>query len=99
MQLLTKDLTTKLPFLYSQEYEDDPIVICKFFAPWNSWKWYAIEFDGKDLFFGYVAGDVPELGYFSLAELQIVKGPMGLVIERDMWFRPCRLSEIKRLHE
>lgn len=99
MQLLTKEITTKLPFLYTQEDEEDPMVIVKFFTVWSKWTWYAIEFDGKDTFFGYVAGDFPELGYFSLSELQSLKGPMGLRIERDMYFRPCRLSEIKKLHE
>lgn len=99
MMLLTKDITSKLPVLYSQENKEDPMVICKFFAIWSRWTWYAIEFDGKDLFFGYVAGDFPELGYFSLSELQSLKGPMGLGIERDMYFRPCKLSEIKKLHE
>ena len=99
MMLLTKDITTKLPFLYTQEDVKDPMVICKFFTPWSNWTWYAIEFDGKDTFFGYVAGDEAELGYFSLSELQSLKGPMGLRIERDMYFRPCRLSEIKKLHE
>lgn len=94
MQLLIKDITSKLPFLYTQEDEDDPIVICKFFTTWSKWTWYAIEFDGKDTFFGYVAGDFPELGYFTLSELQDLKGPFGLGIERDMWFRPCKLSEI-----
>ena len=98
MQLLTKEITTRLPFLYTQEDIEDSMVICKFFAVWTSWTWYAIEFDGKDLFFGYVAGHEAELGYFSLSELQSLKGPMGLRIERDMYFRPCMLSEIKNLH-
>ena len=99
MQLLTKEITTKLPFLYTQEDEDDPVVICKFFAVWTNWTWYAIEFDGKDTFFGYVVGHENELGYFTLSELEGFQGPMGLTIERDLYFRPCKLSEIKRLHE
>lgn len=99
MQLLTKEITTKLPFLYTQEDIDDPMVICKFFTVWSKWTWYAIEFDGNNTFFGYVAGDFPELGYFTLSELQDLKGPMGLKIERDMYFRACRLSEIKKQHE
>lgn len=98
MQLLTKEITTKLPALYTQENEEDPMVICKFFAVWTSWTWYAIEFDGKDLFFGYVIGHEAELGYFSLSELQNVKSPMGLKIERDLYFGSCRLSEIKKMH-
>jgi hypothetical protein len=56
MKLLTKELLKQLPPLYSQENEKDPMVICKFFYPDFSWTWYAIEFDGKDIFFGYVAG-------------------------------------------
>jgi len=41
VQLLTKEITTRLPFLYTQEDEKDPIVICKFFAVWTNWTWYA----------------------------------------------------------
>ena len=99
MQLLTKEITTKLPALYTQENEKDPMIICKFFTIWSNWTWYGIEFDGKDQFFGYVVGHEPELGYFSLSELQCLKGPMGLRIERDMYFKPQRLSQIKALHE
>ena len=99
MQLLTKEITTKLPALYTQENEEDPMVICKFFAVWSNWTWYGIEFDGEDLFFGYVSGHEAELGYFRLSELQGLKGPMGLGIERDLYFKAQPLSEIKKLHE
>ena len=32
--------------------------------------------------------ECPELGYVSLAEIESVKGPLGLGIERDLYFRP-----------
>ena len=99
MQLLTKELQTKLPPLYACENNNDPMVICKFFTPWSKWTWYGIEFDGEDRFFGYVVGDYNELGYFSLSELKWIEGPYGLKIERDMHFDPMRLSKIKKLHE
>ncbi len=99
MKLLTKELLKQLPPLYSQENEKDPMVICKFFYPDFSWTWYAIEFDGNDLFFGYVAGFECELGYFSLAELKANRGKWGLPIERDLYFSPTPLSEIRKLHE
>ena len=51
MKLLTKELREQLPLLYSQENEKDPMVICKFFHPMASLTWYAIEFDGEDIFF------------------------------------------------
>ena len=96
MKLLTKELRRKLPPLYSQENEKDSMVICKFFTPDAGWSWYAMEFDEDDTFFGYVAGIYPELGYFSLSELQRVRGKFGLPVERDLYFEPCRLSEVKK---
>lgn len=99
MKLLTKELKRQLPPLYATENEADPMVICKFFYPDFGWTWYGIEFDGEDIFFGYVAGDFPELGYFSLNELKSNRGKLGLAIERDLYFTPCRLSKIKSLHE
>ena len=96
MKLLTKEILSKLPPLYSQENNPDPTVQVKFFDPCGSWTWYGIEFDGKDQFFGLVDGFEEELGYFSLSELASVKNKMGLGIERDRYFKPKPLSEVKR---
>ena len=95
MKLLTKELLQKLPPLYATENEQDPMVWAKFFFPDWSWTWYAIEFDGKDTFFGFVDGDFPELGYFSLSELVSNRGTLGLSIERDRSFAPCRLAVLR----
>ena len=94
MELLTKEVRGKLPPLYSQEEVEDPMVICKFFYPDFSWTWYAIEFDGTDQFYGLVDGFEKELGYFSLTELMSNRGKLGLPVERDRYFTPCRLSEV-----
>ena len=40
-------------------------------------------------------GDFPELGAFSLAELKANRGKLGLPVERDRYFQPCRLSELR----
>jgi len=93
MMLLTKEIKKRLPALYSQENVEDPIAQVKFFCPWNQWTWYATEFDGEDTFFGKVVGHETELGYFSLSELQSVKGRWGLGIERDMHWKPKPLSQ------
>ena len=95
MQMMTKEIRHSIPLLYSQEHEQDPMIYVKYFCPWNQWTWYATEFDGKDIFFGYVMGLENELGNFSLSELESVRGPMGLKIERDLHFKPRRLSSIK----
>ncbi len=88
-----------LPPLYSQEHEEDPLVICKFFTPDSNWTWYVLEFDREDVFFGWVVGFEHELGYFRLSELVSVRGPLGLSIERDLHFSPTKLSVVKQLHE
>lgn len=99
MELLTKELRKKLPPLYSNEEVEDPMVIAKFFALASNWTWFAMEFDGEDLFFGMVHGFEKELGYFSLNELQSLKLTMGGVdipaVERDINWTPRRLSELK----
>jgi hypothetical protein len=41
-----------------------------------------------------VDGLVKELGYFSLSELEEVRGPLGLPIERDLYWQPKTLIEI-----
>jgi hypothetical protein len=69
--------------------------LCKFFTPDSQWTWYVLEFDGEDIFFGYIVGFEAELGYFSLSELESVRGPWGLPIERDLYFKPAPLSEVR----
>lgn len=56
----------------------------------------ATEYDpAEGIFFGLVQGFEVELGYFSLAELEEIRGPGGLTIERDLHFEPRPLSEIR----
>jgi len=95
MKLLTKEVRKTLPLLYSQEsLGGKAISHVKFFTPDSGWTFWATEFDGEDTFFGLVDGHEKELGYFSLRELTEVRGPMGLPIERDLWWEPKTLEEI-----
>lgn len=100
MKLLTKEIINKLPALGSQDGKDakDVPIVVKFFCTWNNWTWYATEGEQQDdtwVFFGLVRGHEVELGYFSLAEIESVKGPFGLKIERDMYFGEHTLAEAK----
>jgi hypothetical protein len=98
VELLTKELRRKIPPLYSAEKQSDPMVYAKFFTPDSNWTWYVLEFDGKDTFFGLVYGLETELGYFSLSEISTVAGPLGLKVERDLYFEPCALSQVRHTH-
>lgn len=103
MMLLTKHDIARLPKLYSREHVTDPECLIKFFDPTGSWTWYVIEGEkqenGDYLFFGYVQGFESELGYFTLSELQNAKngltGLRSLPIERDRYYKPVKLSDIK----
>ena len=98
MKLLTKEILRKLPPLYSQEkLGGKAIAFVKFFSPDSSWTWWATEgsAEGNDfIFFGLVDGLEKELGYFCLSELQAVRGPMGLPVERDLHWKPKTLRQI-----
>lgn len=96
MKLLTDELLKALPPLGTTAEEQDPTVQCKFFYPDFSWTWYAIEYDGEDLFYGFVDGFEQELGYFRLSELQANRGKLGLPIERDRYFKPCAVSSLMK---
>ena len=44
--------------------------------------------------FGLVQGLESELGYFGLDELEELRGPMGMPIERDRFFDPTPLKDL-----
>jgi hypothetical protein len=97
MKLLTDELRAKLPPLYSQEAEADPIVYAKFFLPGTGWTWYVTEGSAEDeefLFFGLVIGLEREFGYFLLSELEDVRTPLGSKVERDLDFLEGRLTDV-----
>ena len=71
----------------------------KFFTPDSQWSWYPTEFDGNDILFGLVSGLEVELGYFSLSELESVRGELGLPIERDLYYEPHTMDELREYHD
>jgi hypothetical protein len=93
MKMLTKAIEKKLPLLYGTEGvpTDEKPIIVKFFTPWSNWTWFMTEYDPeKRIFFGFVHSglgpDCDEWGYTSLDELESLKGPFGLKVERDLHF-------------
>lgn len=91
--LLPASLRAQLPPIGAQEKLGPAAVAhVKFFL--GAWTWYVTEFDGKDELFGLVDGHEKELGYFSLAELESLRGPFGLPVERDLYWTPTTLREI-----
>ena len=98
MKMMTKEIEKRIPGMgETEEIGKDARVHVKFFSPYTGWTWYATEYDPVDrIFFGLVDGHEKELGYFSLDDLESVRGPLGLPIERDLhWNGTVTLSEIR----
>lgn len=98
MKLLTKAIIKKLPKLYATEGIplQEKEIVCKFFNPCGAGTWYVIEGqeeDGDFIFFGLVDLHEKEFGYFSLNELQLIKLPFGLTIERDIHFFSRKVAQ------
>ena len=53
---------------------------------------YNLEDDFR--FFGYVIGQFSEAGNFLLSELESLRGPLGLPVERDRHLTPTRLGDL-----
>lgn len=93
MKLLTDKIKKALPSLYSTEQTPclEKHIVVKFFNPLGNQTWEIVEgsyqedmdtwllFGKCDLGFGEA-----EWGYVTLAELESIKLPMGMGIERDI---------------
>ena len=99
MKLLTPELEARLRAnvearLEAQargEREPDPQPLVRLFNPVGAATWLATELDEDGIFFGLadLGFGCPELGSFALAELEAVRLPFGLTIERDLHFTAC----------
>lgn len=95
MELLPAEVAATLPAMRSQEEKgSDAVAQVKFFTPWSGWTWYASEYNPEHrIFFGVVVGLEREFGYFSLEELEGIRGPGGIRIERDLYWTPKPLKD------
>ena len=102
MKLMTKQVEKELKKypLYSQDGKgNEAVAVCKFFL--QGFTWYVLEAqkNGNDYeFFGIVDGLDKEYGYFTLSQLQSLRGQWGLTVERDMYFKPTQVGDLKFYH-
>lgn len=98
MKLLTKKLAAQLQRNARQRAaalaqcipEPDPLPVVRFFNPLGSSSWLATELDEDGILVGLadLGFGCPELGSFALFELEAIRLPLGLGIERDIVFEP-----------
>ena len=96
-KLLSHEQLQLIPNLYGTENQEEKICYVKLFLPNSNWTWYIIEIDKQDnnTCFGFVDGLEQELGYFTIRELENLKGMFGLKVELDTSFKPIKLSKIR----
>ncbi len=101
MKLITTQLEQRFQDVGDQSQDPNPLVIAKFFNPAGELTWYATEYDSdRDVCYGYVTGLwEDEWGSFSIKELESIRLPLGLHIERDLFFQEIRFKELMRKRE
>ena len=97
----SKERLDKVPRRYETEDVDmaDKLIYLHFFI--GGCDWYVAEFDGRDLFFGFVIlnndFEMAEWGYFSFMELKSIITPQGIEIDCEseaFWqIKPAREIE------
>ena len=87
MKLITKEIMGKLKSNPRDNADNKPWL--KLFNPAGVGTWLISEYDeSTGLMFGLCDLGYPELGYVSLKELEDLKLPFGLKIERDTSWNP-----------
>src|SRR3546814_20078944 len=89
MELITKEIERRL-LENGRRPDEDHRPVVKFFDPCGAATWLITQMDPDepDILFGLcdLGLGFPELGSVRLSELESVEGPLGLGIERDLYF-------------
>tara|TARA_R110002020_G_scaffold1370_2_gene6267 strand:- start:153 stop:485 length:333 start_codon:yes stop_codon:yes gene_type:complete len=87
MHLLTKKIQEKATKQYKLGSDlEKQNVVAKFFNPTGDGTWYLMNMKDRDYAWGIVNWIGLEIGSFSINELEEVKLPFGMGIERDIYF-------------
>jgi hypothetical protein len=96
MKLLTKKIKDKL--ISNHQKQDGTKTFraeLKLFNPTGMGTWYISELNPEtNVAFGLCDLHETEFGYISLDELEAIKLPFGLSIERDKFFQPKEFQDI-----
>ena len=91
MQLITPELREQL-IANGKNRETDHVPVVKCFHPVGAATWLIYAMDPEDNDYLHCLADLgmgsPELGGVLLSELEGFRGPLGLGIERDLYFKP-----------
>ena len=100
MKLITKEIEQKL----TKAGYNNTKPICKLFCPWGAGTWLLTSMDSDGILSGWADlgfGVVEHGGIATVEELEAIKGPANLGIERDLYWTPptedidyCKLDSL-----
>lgn len=97
MELFAKEIIEKAKSQYHLGAEiESQMIVAKFFNPAGVGTWYLMNMDpdDEDYCWGIVNLFETEMGSFSKSELENFKSPLGLGIEKDLYFVPINAKEL-----
>lgn len=97
MKIITKEVLNafKKQGKTGNKSAKDIKIVLKLFAPVGAYTWYLYEKIDEDTYMAFVnSGDyeMSECGRVSMFDLMALRLPMGLHVERDMYFKPLSMS-------
>ncbi|MDD5361393.1 MAG: DUF2958 domain-containing protein [Ignavibacteria bacterium] len=97
MKLFTKEIEAKAQaqFPLGSDMENQ-VIVAKFFNPCGAGNWWLMNQDPQDpdSLWGVVQLFETEVGSFSKSDLENFSGPLGLGIERDLYFKEVNAKEL-----
>lgn len=87
MKLLTAELKKKL----TKAGYNNTTPICKLFTPWGNCTWLLTSMDEDGILYGWAdlnMGYVEHGSIATLEEMEAIRGPFGLTVERDLYWSP-----------
>lgn len=104
MKIITKKIEQafeKQGYTGDKEAKDIKVIM-KLFNPMGAQTWYIYEKETEDIYWAFVnLGDpvMAECGRISMSEIMSIQLPLGLTIERDMYFEPFSktLEEVQNI--
>lgn len=90
--MFTTELLKNIPALYSQDGKGKEAIVYMHIEALNGWQWFITEYDGKELFFGYVKGFADEWGYIDKNEMEDIINNHLATINTN--FKPTALKDV-----
>ena len=92
---MTKEIQEKAEKQFDKGSDMEQMVVAKYFDAMGGWKWFLMNKKKDDSYcWGIVKGFEVEMGSFSIDELESIKLPFGLGIERDTLFEPMKAKDV-----